>query len=83
LLLKHLYKQDWKSVFIKLLHRPDDFIDFTLDCPPKFYNKIALMTVGHMIVTQICLIPVSLIYVFWMFVVIMLLHMKLFWTVTR
>jgi len=40
LALKHLYKQDWKSVFIKLLHRPDDFIDFTLNCPPHFTTKL-------------------------------------------
>jgi len=27
-----------------LLHRPDDFIGFTPNCPPTFYNKIAPMT---------------------------------------
>jgi len=44
LLLKHLYKQDWKSIFIKLLlHPPDDFIHFTLNCPHTFYNKIPPM----------------------------------------
>jgi len=26
-----------------LLHRPDDYIGFTLSCPPTFYNKIAPM----------------------------------------
>jgi len=26
-----------------LLHRPGDFIDFTLNCPPTFCNKIAPM----------------------------------------
>jgi len=35
-----------------LLHRPDDFIDFTLNCPPTFYNKIAPMTVVVRILTE-------------------------------
>jgi len=29
-----------------LLHQPDDFIDFTLNCPPTFHNKIAPMLEG-------------------------------------
>ena len=28
-----------------LLHRPDDYIGFTLTCPPAFYNKIAPIVV--------------------------------------
>jgi len=30
-----------------LLHLPDDFIDFTLNCPPTFYNTIASMSESH------------------------------------
>jgi len=36
---KHTVKQDWKSVFIKLLHRPDDFIAFTLNSPPHILQQ--------------------------------------------
>jgi len=37
-----------------LLHRPDDYIGFTLTCPPTFYNKIAPIVVICWITSGVC-----------------------------